>query len=511
MTSRPLFLGPLFLVTILTIVVCVFWKTFIVLVTPESDSNISPNVIVGMAFFWIVWMQRSKLRSLPIQPCWLGLIGLACTGLVWLIGELVFVRVLTDFAVVVMVSMAVLTVLGYRWLSALRFPLSFLLLAIPFWDPLTPVLVEWTAHFTFQGIRASGIPVYREGAYLVVPTGSWSIADACSGIRYLRTCLLLGILYAWSMYESFSKRIVFAVGAVVIGIVGNWVRAYLTILIAHLSDNRLLREGHGTFGWLFFAALLFVYFWLGWRRRETENREVRVTELDRDRYGPGSGSGGPASVRQVFAVSAVALTTMVAWPLYQMTLTQQQHVRPIEVTDISPQNDWFRVSEASTNWTPELRNPSRQRVQTFEKAGRRVSVFIGTFHAQTWTSKLVTSVNELVSSDNRNWSLAGRGIANTEFSGKPIEVKSGVVIGRGERIVAWNWYWVDGTATASDIRAKINQMLMRFGGRDDTSAWIAIYTANEDVSTNTGRKVLDEFLRDMGGSLERALRLTIQG
>ncbi|TNY03004.1 archaeosortase/exosortase family protein, partial [Escherichia coli] len=67
----------------------------------------------------------------------------------------------------------------------IAFPLGFLFFAVPFGDFLTPWLMERTADFTVVALRASGIPVFREGLEFIIPSGSWSVVQACSGIRYL--------------------------------------------------------------------------------------------------------------------------------------------------------------------------------------------------------------------------------------------------------------------------------------------------------------------------------------
>ena len=497
-------LGPLFIAAILCTVAGIFWPTFHdFAVTRGTDTS----VLVYPTLFVIVWSQRRELSELPIRSLWLGLVGLIGAGFVWLVGELSFVRVLTDFAVIAMGPTAVLTILGYRWLLTTIFPLSLLLFAVPFSNPLVPHLVDWTAKFAFMWIQATGVPIYREGAYFLLPSGNWAIAEACAGIRYLNACLMLGLLYAWTMYQSLRKRIAFVAGAVVIGIVGNWIRAFLTIMIAHLSDNRFLRDGHGTFGWFLFAILLFGYCWLGWtlRDKETEDSPVSEPAHDVDRIEPGLLNR--SSARQVSAVSAAVVATLVAWPLIKMAIARPQQPRAVQVADIAPHGAWSRADKPSVEWTPELQNPSRVRVQSFEKAGLRVDVFVGIFQNESWTSKLVTTVNQFADSDNRVWSQIDRGNAVTAFAGAPLEVKTGVVIGRGSRIVAWKWYWIDGASTASDARAKLQQILNRVRGRDDTSAWIAVYSKG-DASADVATKALEEFMHDMGGSLERALRMT---
>ena len=59
---------------------------------------------------------------------------------------------------------------------------------MPFGEFALPQMMEWTANFTVLALRLSGIPVFREGLQFVIPSGNWSVVEACSGVRYL--CLL---------------------------------------------------------------------------------------------------------------------------------------------------------------------------------------------------------------------------------------------------------------------------------------------------------------------------------
>jgi len=490
----------MFVTAIFAAIVAVYWPTFYTLMdlAPTRADGYTHRTVVLPVFLVLLWSQRYELAALPVRSIWWGIAGLAGAGVVWLAGALVFTRVLTDLAVIAMVPMAVLAILGTRWLAALMFPLAFLLFAVPAEGPLVPSLVNWTAAVTFASIQASGVPIYREGAYFMIPSGGWSIADACSGIAYLTTCLMLGALYAWTMYQSTLKRVVFFIGVVIIGVVGNWIRAYLTIMIAHISDNRFFRDGHGTFGWVLFAIFLFGYGWLGWRFRENSNENIQVgdkaCELNRTE----------SSRRQVIVVAILAFASLATWPLLGIALARSAQAPIRDIADIAPQRGWSRVENRSVEWTPALTNPTRERVQSFQKNGSQVEVFIGNFQKQAWDSKLVTSVNRFVDSENPNWSLAERGIAHAEISGKPLNPKTGVILGRGVRILAWQWYWINGVFEGSDTKAKAQQLLARIGGRSDASAWIAIYTKT-NLSTDAGISVLEEFARDMGDSIDRAL------
>ena len=81
--------------------------------------------------------------------------------------------------------------LGTEVARRIAFPLGFLFFAVPFGDFLTPWLVDRTADFTVVALRATGIPVFREGTEFVIPTGSWSVVQACSGIRYLMASVMV--------------------------------------------------------------------------------------------------------------------------------------------------------------------------------------------------------------------------------------------------------------------------------------------------------------------------------
>jgi exosortase len=53
-------------------------------------------------------------------------------------------------------------------------------------------------------LALSGIPVHAEGLRFVIPTGSWSVVEACSGVRYLIASVTVGTLFAYLTYRSLS-------------------------------------------------------------------------------------------------------------------------------------------------------------------------------------------------------------------------------------------------------------------------------------------------------------------
>ena len=116
----------------------------------------------------------------------------------------------------------------------------------------------------------------------------------------------------------------------------------------------------------------------------------------------------------------------------------------------------------------------------------------------------MSASNQLAGTEKSSATLADRGVAQTEMSGMPFNAKTGLILSRTGRVLAWHWYWVDGLATANDLRAKFQQLLVRLRGVHTTSSWVVIYT-NANVSSDLSSQALQQFMTEMGGALEAGL------
>ncbi len=127
-------------------------------------------------------------------------------GLGWLAGHVADIQVVAQFGLVGMVIAAVWASLGNAVTRQLIFPLGFLFFAVPVGEPLVQPMMEFTASFTVELLRLTGIPVYREGLYFSLPSGNWSIVYECRGVRYIIASVTLGVLYAYLAYRSYWRR-----------------------------------------------------------------------------------------------------------------------------------------------------------------------------------------------------------------------------------------------------------------------------------------------------------------
>ncbi|MEO5734529.1 MAG: exosortase A, partial [Rubrivivax sp.] len=182
--------------------------------------------LVPPIVIWLVWRKRALLATLQPRPAPGFLVPIAVVCALWLLGELASVNSATQFALVALLVLSVPALFGTQVARALTFPLLFLFFAVPFGEFMVPHMMEWTADFTIAAVRASGVPVYREGLQFVIPSGSWSVVEACSGVRYLIASFMVGTLFAYLNFQTPWKRAVFIAVSLLMPIVANWLRAY---------------------------------------------------------------------------------------------------------------------------------------------------------------------------------------------------------------------------------------------------------------------------------------------
>ncbi|HEY7788386.1 MAG TPA: exosortase A, partial [Casimicrobiaceae bacterium] len=266
--------------------------------------------VVAPISLWLIWRMRERLRAFAPQPSWIALPLLAAAGFAWLLGDVGAVNSVAQVAFVAMLVLAVPAILGIPVTHAMLFPLGFLFFSVPLGEFLLPTLMSHTADFTVFALRASGVPVYREGFQLVIPTGRWSIVEACSGVRYLIASLMVGTLFAYLNYRTLWRRYAFIGVAIAVPIVANWIRAYMIVMLGHLSNNRIATGvDHIIYGWLFFGIVMLVMFLIGARWQE------RTPALDLPtRRIPRATTNAAATPVHVWGAAIAVMAVAVVWP-----------------------------------------------------------------------------------------------------------------------------------------------------------------------------------------------------
>jgi exosortase A len=457
---------------------------------------------------WLIWRARAHLQPLQPRTAPVVLVAMLAVAAAWLLGELVSVNSVTQLSAVALLVLAVFLVLGWRVSIAMLFPLGFLFFAVPLGEFLMPQFMEWTADFTVLALRLSGIPVYREGLQFIIPSGHWSVVEACSGIRYLIASLVVGTLFAYLNYRSNWRRWVFVGVSILVPVLANWLRAYLIVMLGHLSGNALATGAdHLVYGWAFFGVVMFMMFMIGARWREDD--------LPAPAPAQPLATVVPAVVPSAIAFWAVALAAVLLMalpPLWLKQLVQQQNTAAVGlVLPPSLGSGWQLLPSGAVPIEPAFKNPSAQAAATYTADGGAVGLHVSYYRAQDAQRKLVSSQNMLVASDDKRWARVEGGVEALKWAnGSELTVRSTELrrlenLGASpeRNLLVWQLYWVDGELTASDLKAKLYGARQRLMGRGDDAAIVLLYAPKGNQGQ--GRALLEQFLQQNSAAVTQVV------
>jgi exosortase A len=467
------------------------------------NETFAHGYIVPLVSLWLAWRHRHETVALAPRVSWWAMAALPVAGFAWLLGELAAVNAISQLAFVTLLVLTVIAVLGRPVAQTLAFPLAFLFFAVPIGEILLPWLMTWTADFTVAALRLTGIPVYREGQQLVIPSGVWSVVEACSGLRYLIASFMVGTLFAHLMYRSLKRRLIFVGLSILVPIIANWLRAYMIVMIGHVSGNKLaVGVDHLIYGWLFFAVVIACLFAVGarWRQDDVPSPTQRVAL-------PIAGATSAMRPTRLWSATAALLMLTVMWKLAYLGIERSDASSLPELHAISSSGAWIPVARAPSAWQPHFVNPSSELQQTFRNADENVSLFLTYYRNQTTDSKAVGSDNKLVRSDDPIWLQVRAGSRGVELGSERIVAHTAELRHhKGEQLLVWQWYWINGRVTGSEYSAKSYIALSRLMRRGDDSAAVVVY-ALQDKPGAAERK-LDAFVRDVWPAVESTLRQT---
>lgn len=446
---------------------------------------------------WLVWRLRDRLRLLTPKAQPLALVPLAACGLLWLIGHSAGVHAPEQYAFVAMVPCLVWAVFGDAVTRRILYPLGFLFFAVPAGDFLMPTLMDHTADFTVSALRFSGVPVFREGNYFTIPSGSWSVVEACSGLRYLIASVTLGFLFAYLNYRSAWRRVAFIVASILVPIVANWLRAYMIVMLAHLSSNQLATGvDHLVYGWLFFGLVMMLLFWVGNFWREDDEIDPVASPIDLPLAGPVA-SRGPAGHGRALAIATAAFIAIAApWPAlghWLERVADRVHPGAIAIDGVP---GWQPAAEPFTTFVPHYLRSRSSENGTFVAGDRKVALFVGYYSGQLTNGALVTYDNDVVIVADKVWGSVARRDRTVAAGAEPLRVVESEVKSDagGERLLTWRWYWINGRLTTSNYLAKAYNALDKLTGRGDDSAVIVVTTPMAGPNDTTAAAALESFV-----------------
>ncbi len=414
---------------------------------------------------------RSRHQWLPLTPTpsFLGVAATAVASLLWAVGDLAGIQILQHFAVLALIPSAALAVFGQRIMRVVAFPFLYLLLATPFGEFLVPALISWTAEFSVKAVEVLGIPVLREGPFIRTSAGDFHVIKACSGIRYLLTAIVLGVLFARLGFRSWWRRIAFIALCIITPLVANWIRAVCIILIGHFSDMKLAAGvDHFVYGWLFFGIVMLVIFLIGARFSDGMPEEEQPTERE---------PIAQASIARVLIILiAVSMTAaaggMIPQAVAKLADADGETVGRLELPESSA--GWIRQDQALSDWSPVFLGARLVDMASYVQDEQGVSAIVVYYDTQSQGAEIVNIENSLY--DISKWWLRFDGkhrIVSGDLK-TPFTVREISVNDDNRNRLIWSWYLISGAHYSSEFLAKLVTLRTAISGSRADSYLVAL-------------------------------------
>jgi EpsI family protein len=318
----------------------------------------------------------------------------------------------------------------------------------------------------------------------VLPDGIIQVAEACSGLNLLLAALVLGVLQAALSLRSNWRRLLVVAIAVAIGVVDNWIRVFVLIVIAHYSEMRSsLVSDHIGFGWTLFAVSLIPFFLIA-RAIERGEKSAEVAHARVAEVAATVPKVGAAAVAAAFvALAAVGLSTY-AGHLERSTTSAVKAFAP-------PPG----ALATTSGWLPEYTGYDLAQTWRLASAQRVYDLAVLLYSEQRQGKKLIYYSNRIADS-----ALVRYTTKIALASGQNVNL---TVLGGKEPRAVWWYYRIDGTATTSTWRAKMLQLRATLKG-DSSAALVVISVRCRD------RDCAADVVAESGGALLQNLDASLQ-
>lgn len=256
---------------------------------------------------YLIWERRSALIGMAPRP-WLPPTLLAFpVGVVWLVADRIGIMEGRQLLAMTLVQLLLLATLGWRLYRVLLGPLLYLYFLVPFGSFITPQLQDFTTSFVTHGLDFIGIPNYNDGFSIQIPQGTFYVAEACAGLRFLIAAIAFGCLYALVIYRSWRRRALFIAISLVVPVIANGFRALGIVWLGYLLGSaQAAATDHVLYGWLFFSIVILLLVVLGLPFREDDKPPIRALPEPRDMPPPHSGWLAMAFVVVLGAIGPLA-------------------------------------------------------------------------------------------------------------------------------------------------------------------------------------------------------------
>lgn len=460
-----------------------------------SSGNFAHGFLVLGISAYLILDKRHELSRLAPSIYYRAIPAIFVAALVWLVAAISDVQSIQAAGLLLVVLSIVWVFLGRQVTWVLLFPILFLGFAIPIWFPLLPLLQELTVEVVFGIIRLLGVPALRQDIMIVLPAGSLSVEETCSGLRYLMAALTLGTLYAYLNYTNIRTRLVVVCISAGAAVLANLLRVLIVVYLAYVSDmQHPLVSDHVMLGWYLFGGLVAVLLFTDARLHRHHHSVTSIAGAERNAVAAGDSDKGAVKFLLAFIACAALLFAgpAVVYRLHNQTQLDSGNVKLKLTAGVS---GWTGPVDSRNDWMPDYRG-AVTRKQDYVKDSARVTVYVGYYPSQRQGEELVNALNRISNNDTWRTHYAHAGVRQ---NGDRYVLEQLIERNDGTKKLVWYWYRVAGRLTTNKYVVKVLQVMGLMLGKPQAFVVAVATDMGEDIEHT--RSILGEYLSVMGPAL----------
>jgi EpsI family protein len=273
--------------------------------------------------------------------------------------------------------------------------------------------------------------------------------------------------------------VLFIAAATIVPIVANVLRAYIIVMLGHLSGMKIATGvDHLIYGWLFFGLVMLLLFWVGSFFAQTQ-KPVPASGAGEAAAGPAATAVTTSTGRNLLAMGA-AVALVLLFPLLVQKLDSDAAGRTAATpTLLDVPATWEPLVAPPWSWRPPLRGADAQMHSFFRQGDRLFGISVGVYVAQRQGAEMISDRNGLVEKGDSTWKISQRGVAPVATRRGTFDAATATISGEGHRLALLSWYRIGAFESSNQYVAKLKELLDKASFRDTVSTQIVIYAETE--------------------------------
>jgi len=487
------------LAALIAILIALYWKAVMSAVTVWWVSpTFSHCFLIIPVSAYLIWGKRHELMAMTPAVYPRALVLAVPVIAANFAGALASINEIVQLSFIAFVQVLALAILGPGVYRKILFASLFLFFLVPMGEYLITPLQRFTTWFIDIWLNLLGILHYTEGNVIQLANGTYQVAEACAGLRFLIATIAVGTLFVHFTFRKWTKIALFLVACVIVPIIGNGFRALGIVLLAHFSDNTIaVGADHLVYGWGFSVAILAALMFVGMKFADKEEKDASAAT---PRAAP-----PPPRAFILTALAGLAAIAFVpgfeAWRAEAATVDVAAFSRP-------PSISGWTMEPVSTDWAPVY--ASADASLTFAIRGGDafappVDVFVDYYGGEIEGRNLISSQNKMWNEDEWHPVLqdevaAPLGHERVRFA--EVEIATNAT----SRLVWWT-YRSAGRFTTSGLLVKLDRVRTAFS-QGSGAALVAVSTVmDSDIDAARARlRRATAALGNLGGRVDQARR-----